>query len=98
MIMTNRAAIVIPRCFGGGGVLEPKMLFTKNGPIRFSQWYISFFRTLVTVLVGGGGGAPPTVVSRSSASLLPAVVCRRGSKYWLTQTQSTRMVHLSKMQ
>ena len=47
---------------GEGGV-GPKSLCTKNGPIRFSQRYISFFGTMVT-WVGGvegvwGEGSPP---------------------------------------
>ena len=39
----------------GGGGLGPKWLCTKKGPIRFSQLQISFFPTMVTLVLVGGG-------------------------------------------
>ena len=47
---------------GGGGGMEPKSLCTKNGPTRFSQLQISFFRTVVTLVWRGGvqGGVTPS--------------------------------------
>ena len=63
---------------GEGGVLGPKSLCIKNGPIRFSQWQISFFPTMVTLVWREGGGVqrgggevtpPPTVYGHSNTSL-----------------------------
>ena len=45
----------------GGGGLGPKILCTKNSPIRFSPLKVSFFPTMVILVWRGGGGAPTVV-------------------------------------
>ena len=65
---------------GGGGLWDQKKLCTENGPIRFFQWYISFFPMPVTRGGGlGGGGAPPTVVGRSNVGTREGVTFNAGA-------------------
>ena len=44
---------------GGGGVWDPKVC-TKNGPTRISQWHISVFPAVVTLVWMGAGGWLPS--------------------------------------
>ena len=61
--------------WGGGGGLGPNFLCTKNGPTRFSQWYISLFPPNYGPFgLGGGSGGeggtptPPRPSLRTSTT------------------------------
>ena len=52
----------------GGGGLRPKNLCAKNGSTTFSQWEISFFSTVVTLV---RRGVAPLLLRCTAILILP---------------------------
>ena len=84
---------------GGGGVWNPKVRWTKNGPNQYFRLRISYFPTLKSGSRRGGGvqeggGVPPPlpmVVSRSNTSLTHAIheLQEQGERSWPTPPPPT---------